>query len=163
MPNRHGPSRGQNQTKKSAGSSLPCIDVDQIKSLTTISCKLHEGIAEAWAAPLPLLGRALGTGVPGTAPAFRHVLLLDYLFKNKGVTPDLHWISIYDEDAVSYRVTLYDNIAPGNEFDGSRVTVETLWSEYPDDIEEISERVRGELGELTLVDDARSGEFIGHE
>jgi len=91
------------------------------------------------------------------------VLLLDYLFKNKGVTPDLHWISIYDEDAVSYRVTLYDNIAPGNEFDGSRVTVETLWSEYPDDIEEISERVRGELGELTLVDDARSGEFIGHE
>jgi len=43
MPNRHDPSRGQNQTKKSAGGGLPCIDVDQIKSLATISCKLYEG------------------------------------------------------------------------------------------------------------------------
>ena len=116
-----------------------------------------------WTAPLPLLARALGAGVPGTAPAFRHVLLLHYLFKSKGVTPDLHWISIYDEDAVSYRVTLYDNIAPGNDSDGSRVTVETLWSEYPEDIKEISERVRSELGDLGLVDDVRSGEFMGHE
>lgn len=116
-----------------------------------------------WTAPLPLLARALGTAVPGTAPAFRHVLLLHYLFKRKGVTPDLHWVSIYDEDAVSYRVTLYDNIAPGNDSDGSRVTVETLWSEYPEDIEEISKRVRGELGDLGLVDDVRSGEFMGHE
>ena len=116
-----------------------------------------------WTAPLPLLARALGTGVPGTAPAFRHVLLLHHLFKSKGVTPDLHWVSIYDEDAVSYRVTLYDNIAPGNDSDGSRVTVETLWSEHPEDIEDISERVRGELGDLGLVDDVRSGEFMGHE
>ena len=115
-----------------------------------------------WTVPLPLLARALGTGVSGTAPEFRHVLLLHYLFK-RGVTPDLHWISIYDETAVSYRVTLYDNIAPGNDSNGSRVTVETLWSEYPKDIEKIARRVGDELGELGLVDDARSGEFRGHE
>ena len=115
-----------------------------------------------WTVPLPVLARALGTGVSGTAPVFRHELLLHYLF-DKEVTPELHWISIYDEGAVAYRVTLYDNIAPGNDSDGSRVTVETLWSEYPEDIEEISERVKDELGDLGLVDDARSGEFMGHE
>ncbi len=116
-----------------------------------------------WTVPLPLLARALGTGVPGTAPAFRHVLLLHYLFRNKGVTPGLHWVTIYDEDAVSYRVTLYDNIAPGNDSDGSRVTVETLWSECPQNIEDIAEQVKSELGDLGLVDDSRSGEFMGHE
>jgi len=136
---------------------------DRITSVTLsdgqrLSCDLL-----VWTVPLPLLARVLGTGVSGTAPAFRHVLLLNYFFKNKGVTPDLHYISIYDEDAVSYRVTLYDNIAPGNDSGGSRVTVETLWSEYPEGIQEISERVRGELGELGLVGDIRSGEFIGHE
>ena len=115
-----------------------------------------------WTVPLPLLARALGTVVSGTAPVFRHVLLLHYLFK-RGVTPDLHWISIYDEGAVSYRVTLYDNIAPGNDPNGSRLTVETLWSEYPKDIEKIFRRVGDELGDLGLVEDARNVVFMGHE
>ena len=115
-----------------------------------------------WTVPLPMLARALGIGISGAAPVFRHVLLLHFLF-SKVVMPDLHWISIYDEEMISYRVTLYDNIAPGNDDCGSRVTVETLWSEYPKNIEKIARRVGGELGDLGFVDDARSGEFMGHE
>ena len=137
-------------------------DSGRIVSVTLSDGRILPCDLLVWTVPLPLLARALGAGVSGTVPVFRHVLLLHYLFK-KGVTPDLHWISIYDEGSVSYRVTLYDNIAPSDDSDGSRATVETLWSEYPEDIEEVSDRVRDELGGFGLVDNARSGEFMGHE
>ena len=115
-----------------------------------------------WTVPLVFLARALGARIAQTRPTFRHVLLLHYFFE-KGVIPDIHWVSIYDENRAVYRATLYDNIAPADFLDGSRVTVEVLRSASGGDVEETNRQVRGELADLGLVEDVPSGRLMGHE
>ena len=114
-----------------------------------------------WTVPQVFLARALGVPTTQSRPRFRHLLLLHYLFE-KGVIPGVHWVSIYDNNRAAYRATFYDNIAPANCIDGSRVTVEVLRSGPNGDVEGTDQQVRGELAELGLVEDVSSGRLMGH-
>lgn len=146
------------------GASVDSVvaDNERIASVTLSGGEVLPCDLLIWSVSMPLLARALGVDISSAAPIFRHVLLLHYLFEG-GVTPDLHWVSVYDEQFAAYRVTLYDNIAPSNHPDGSRVTVEVLRSETGGDVEKLAGQVINELRSLGLVADTRTGDFVGHE
>ena len=104
-----------------------------------------------WTVPPIMLERALRIASAKGRPHFRSMLVLHYLFKQGDTVPNLHWISIYDEDVLTYRVTLYDNIRGKRSVAGLQLTVEVLCDKYPDDIGSISDRVKDELVALGLV------------
>lgn len=122
--------------------------------ITNVS--LSDGTAMApdvlvWTAPRALLTRAMG-GQPPPPPKFRHVLLLHFLCR-KTLTDRLHWISVYDDDLLSYRITLYRNLAPELAYpDGDRVTVEVLCDDPALKADAVGSRVADELVRLGIVD-----------
>lgn len=116
-----------------------------------------------WTAPPIMLARALGSDSTGERLNFRGVLVLHYLFERGPAVPNLHWISIYDEGAITYRVTLYDNIRAETRAAGLQLTAEVLCDKRPADVETIADRVKNELLTLGIISDGERGRLMGHE
>lgn len=75
-------------------------------------------------APAPL-AQALGVVVPSFPHASRDLSLFHFVADRPLPIDDLHWLTVWQPDLLSFRITLYDNIVP--QFpDRPRLTVEVV-------------------------------------
>lgn len=103
-----------------------------------------------WSLPSIFLALLTGTEVPKQKPNMRQVLTMHFLTDAMPVDRP-HWITIYDPQYKSYRVTLYENFAPLYD-DVARLTVEVLHDgEYAEPTEHLSEDIFAELKAMGIL------------
>ena len=77
-----------------------------------------------WTVPPIMLANLSGLSVPSARPIIRKTLIAHFITDNAPITRP-HWVTIYDDNFLSYRVTLYDNYGDAKP-DHYRISVEVL-------------------------------------
>lgn len=77
-----------------------------------------------WTAPAAILAQLIGRPA-GVRPQHRHLWLGHFIYDQPALVRN-HWVTVHDERYKSYRVTIYDNIAPCASRNPGRITVECL-------------------------------------
>ena len=78
-----------------------------------------------WTLPSIFLAKMMGIEVPSMPPKIRHVSVVNIITDKKPVSGP-YWVTVYDPDKLSYRLTLYNNFAPENLGGAYRISVEVL-------------------------------------
>ena len=95
-----------------------------IKNITLSSGEKLECEKLIWSLPAIFLAIQTSTDVPSKKPVMRQVSLVHLLLDRRPIERP-HWITVYDQNLLSYRITLYDNFTSSHH-DVSRITVEIL-------------------------------------
>ena len=106
--------------------TVDAVDYESRK-ISTISLSTGETLLcekFIWTLPAIFLSKLTQTEVPSLKPSIRYVRLVNFLIKGETIKRP-YWITVYDDQFQSCRVTLYDNFAPDNK-DVVRVSVEML-------------------------------------
>lgn len=107
-----------------------------------------------WTVPPVFLFSALGVEIPKiNTPQRLTSVIVDILYEGNYLT-DLFYITNYDPDFKSWRITLYDNFNHSKTETGiKRITIELLFDNYNLCKEEIESLVKEELVKMGIVDD----------
>ncbi|WP_085909927.1 NAD(P)-binding protein [Kiloniella majae] len=103
-----------------------------------------------WTAPLIHLARLLDVTVPSERPRFLNTGIYNLVVDQPPLS-ETHWITVYDQEFKSYRLTLYSNISPVKDVgQGYRISIEVLDER---EIEEAELRIalRQELVDLGIL------------
>lgn len=131
----------------------------EIKNITLSSGEKLKSKKLIWSLPAIFLAMQIGTDVPSKKPINRQVSLVHLLLDNRPIER-AHWITVYDESLLSYRMTLYDNftISHNNVF---RVTVEVLHGgEHNEEV--LEDKVFAELKTLGIIPPDTAKLWVGH-
>ena len=93
--------------------------------------------------------RMLGLQLSGGPPKFRSLCTHHLVCDSRATVEDLHWITVFDPEFRSFRITLYDNVCEDQGRHGHRITVESLCNSVDDCPER--EVVIDELARLGIV------------
>lgn len=141
---------GAKGTEFLLGQSVKHIEVvnRRVKSLQLTSGDELPCDYLVWTLPAATFLHVTGNKAGGTRPDFRQLFLLHLAYDTR-VLSDCHWITCYEPDFLTYRVTLYPNIVGGCS-SSHHLTVEVLLNpqERPEGIEA---RVQDELVEMGIV------------
>ena len=140
-----------------------CAAENQIERVELSNGCVVECDLLVWTIPPGLLARALESDIGGERPKFRSVLALHYYLGKGRSVPKLHWITIYDEESITYRVTLYNNIQAKSDEAGLRLTAELLYDQRPENVEAIADCVMDELVGLEIIGNRGGGRLVGYE
>lgn len=103
-----------------------------------------------WSIPSIFLATLTNTIVPSQKPIMRRIHLVHFIIDKKPVERP-HWITIYDKNFQSYRVTLYDNFAPSDN-DAYKITVEIISDNLVEDTAFFENSIFEELKTMKIVD-----------
>ncbi len=102
-----------------------------------------------WSLPAIFLSFLTKTEVPSQKPHMRQVLTIHFLVNQKPIERP-YWVTVYDPDFKSYRVTLYDNYSPRHS-DVYRITVEILHEDEREISPNLEKEIFKELQDMNIV------------
>lgn len=119
-----------------------------IKNITLSSGEKLECEKLIWSLPAIFLAMQTGIDVPSKKPVMRQVSLVHFLLDQRPIERP-HWVTVYDQNLLSYRITLYDNFTPSHH-NVFRITVEIL---HDDEFNEegLEDKIFAELKTLSIV------------
>ncbi|MGH1403785.1 MAG: FAD-dependent oxidoreductase [Alphaproteobacteria bacterium] len=122
----------------------------EIEGVTLSSGETLSCAQLVWSLPSIFLAMQTNTPVPSQKPIMRQVSLVHLLVDEKPIERP-HWVTVYDEKLLSYRITLYDNFAPSDE-GAYRITVEILHgAEFQEDQDALEDQIFEELKDLGIL------------
>ena len=133
------------------------VQTIHVKDQSPISCDFL-----IWTIPPIFLAKSLNIEVPSMPPIIRSVSVVNLIVDQKPV-PEAYWITIYDPDMKSYRVTLYNNFTEETDNGRYKISVEILHSRDFEGDRKDQDAIFEELKKMSIIPNTSHLLWSGHE